>query len=304
MPSSPSTPPDTHRSAPDAGRDLGLTFAGGGSRAFYQVGLMEHWAELLMPRVAGIAACSAGAAMACMLVAERMDEGREAFTRERAGLKRNVQPAELLRGRRPLPHEGIYRRTLLRALEGDGLRRIQQAPFPVRILAAAPPARLGLAAGAVFGLALYQAEKRVNPKLLHPKLAPRLGFRAVVMDAREARSAEELVDFILASSAVPPVTAPVQLSGERVLDGSLIDNAPAFLLDELGAVKKQVVMLTRRYSWAVTGEQQGRFYCSPSADVPIERWDYREHAPVEATMELGRQDGARVKPQLRAYIDA
>jgi len=265
---------------------------------------MERWADLLMPRAAGIAACSAGAAMACMLVAERMDAGRGFFAEERAGLRRNVLPAELLRGRRPLPHEGIYRRTLLRALAGDGLRRIQQAPFPIRILAAAPPARLGLAVGAALGLALYQAEKRANPRLLHPKLAPRLGFRAVVMDAREARSPQELVDFILASSAVPPVTAPVQLDGSRVLDGSLIDNAPAFLLDELPPVRKHVVMLTRRYPWAVTGEQQGRFYCAPSAEVPIQRWDYREHAPVEATLELGRQDAVRTTSQLQAYLDA
>jgi predicted acylesterase/phospholipase RssA len=49
---------------PGITRDIALTFAGGGNRAFYQLGLLNAWQETLLPRTAVVAACSAGACVA------------------------------------------------------------------------------------------------------------------------------------------------------------------------------------------------------------------------------------------------
>ncbi|MEZ4430682.1 MAG: patatin-like phospholipase family protein, partial [Nannocystaceae bacterium] len=44
-------------------RDLALTFAGGGNRSFFQLGVMRRWSERVMPRVVAAAGVSAGACM-------------------------------------------------------------------------------------------------------------------------------------------------------------------------------------------------------------------------------------------------
>src|SRR5687767_10610336 len=102
-----------------AAPDLAITFAGGGNRAFYQLGLMKRWYATLEPRLAAISAVSAGACVITLLLAGR-DEAAYAFwERRRAGVTKNVEWVKLLRGQRPAPHAAVYRDTLLHGLE-DG----------------------------------------------------------------------------------------------------------------------------------------------------------------------------------------
>jgi hypothetical protein len=49
-------------------RDLAITFAGGGNRAFYELGLMNRWPGELLPRTACLATCSAGACVATIML--------------------------------------------------------------------------------------------------------------------------------------------------------------------------------------------------------------------------------------------
>src|SRR3970040_341370 len=48
----------------ESSRELAVTFAGGGNRAFYQVGFVERWWSDLAPRIRAVSACSAGASTA------------------------------------------------------------------------------------------------------------------------------------------------------------------------------------------------------------------------------------------------
>ena len=87
-------------------RDLAITFAGGGSRAFHQPGFLERWADELMPRTAVIAGCSAGAAMAILLVSGRVPETQAFFAEQRREVRGLLDLRSLRRERSPVPARG------------------------------------------------------------------------------------------------------------------------------------------------------------------------------------------------------
>lgn len=283
-------------------RDLAITFAGGGSRAFYQLGFLERWADELMPRTAAIAGCSAGAAMATLLVSGRVEQTRAYFAEQRRGVRGLLDIRSLRRERNPFPHEGIYRRTLMHGLAEGGFERVQQAPFPLYFVASTIPRVMPSVVGIALGLGTYQLEKRFWPRQLHPRLPRRVGFAAHAVDARECASPEDLVELILSSSSTPPFTRRGRHRNLRLLDGSLIDNAPAFLAEQEPGVRRTLVLLTRPYPEGATGQRGHRLYVAPRRPLPIKRWDYREAAPVDATLAAGRADADRFATELQRFL--
>ena len=150
-------------------RDLGLTFAGGGNRCFYQQGLLERWGDLLWPRVAAVAAASAGAAISILMLSGRADLARTHWDGLRKGLTKNLDPARLLRGETLAPHGRIYRSTLVHALEEGGLAQLKALPFPLYVLCAVPPAGWHIGAATWLGLGFYALEKKLRPVDIHPR---------------------------------------------------------------------------------------------------------------------------------------
>jgi predicted acylesterase/phospholipase RssA len=123
-----------------------------------------------------------------------------------------------------------------------------------------------------------------------------------VFDARDCETPDELADLVIASSSTPPFTPVGNFRGRRLLDGGIIDNAPAFLVERCEGVTKNLVILTRPYPAGVTGVHGTRLYIEPTAPIPIHRWDYRESADVEATLELGRRDAQHLVPVLTSWL--
>ena len=74
-------------------RDLGITFAGGGNRCFYQLGLLRAWPRDLWDRVAGVASSSAGACVALTHLSGRAEETHAYW---RAALRRFDQQLRLV----------------------------------------------------------------------------------------------------------------------------------------------------------------------------------------------------------------
>lgn len=274
-------------------RDVAVTFAGGGSRAFYQVGLMESWLEPLRPRLAAVAACSAGAAMATMVLAGETERAERFFAERRRGVKGHFSMRRWLNGKRPFPHDEIYRATLAHAFSEGGFERIRALPFPLLVLCARFPRRVRGVLGVAAGLGVYQLEKKVRPRMVHPSFPQKLGFRPEVWDARECESPEALVDLILSSSSTPPFTGVGRYADLELIDGSMVDNAPADFAEQVPGVEKSLVLLTRPHHPSVIGRQGHRLYVAPETPLPITRWDYTEHAPVADTLERGRADARR-----------
>jgi predicted acylesterase/phospholipase RssA len=283
-------------------RDLALTFAGGGNRAFYALGLMNRWAEALLPRVAAVSSCSAGACVITTLLSGRQREAREFWMRRTRGITKNFDWSKLLRGQRPAPQGEIYRETLMVTFADGGLERIRAQPFPVYVVAAEFPPLLPLTFSVALGLGLYSLERSVR-RAPHPAL-PRfvLGFNAVAVDARVCESAEDLTDLILASSSTPPFTPIGDFRGVKLLDGGMVDNAPAFVAERHPDVRRSVVVLSRLYHPSVLGDQRGRFYLAPTVQPPIGRWDYTQPHMLDETVALGEREADVHQPALDAYL--
>jgi predicted patatin/cPLA2 family phospholipase len=154
----------------------------------------------------------------------------------------------------------------------------------------------------VVGLAAYSLEREMNRGRLHPRIGRRLGFRPVVVDARTCEDPEDLVDLVLASSATPPFTGVGRHRGVRLLDGGMVDNAPAFVADQVPGIVRNLVLLTRPYPPASLGWRQSRLYLCPTEPVPINRWDYTRLERVEATLELGRRDAERHAGSMMQFL--
>ncbi|HEX8130468.1 MAG TPA: patatin-like phospholipase family protein, partial [Pyrinomonadaceae bacterium] len=176
------------------------------------------------------------------------------------------------------------------AFSSGGLERILSQPFPVLILTTAFHRRLPAFAAALLALGAYKLEKMLDGGGIHPSYGRRVGFTALVFDARDCERPEQLADLILASSATPPFTSVGSFAGQRLLDGGVIDNVPAFLADEVPGISRNLVMLTRPYPTAVVGRRGSRLYVAPREALPIERWDFTRPDLLAATVAIGERD--------------
>jgi predicted acylesterase/phospholipase RssA len=262
-----------------------VVFSGGGCRCFWQLGFWSVVAPELRLQPGVMAAVSAGAAFATAALLDVIDVVLEDFKRRTAANRRNAYPRNALRGDPIFPHESMYRGAILSSLEGVSMDRLQTGA-DLRILMARPPIwsgrRVGFALSCV-AFALDRYELRV-----HARWGQRFGFTPEVVSARACRSADELASLILHSSCTPPLL-PLYRRGERiVLDGGLIDNAPAAWV---GEARSTLVLLTRHYEKHALPRVVGRTYVCPSREVPIVKWDYTSPSLIQQTFDLGRRDG-------------
>lgn len=283
-------------------RDLALTFAGGGNRAFYQLGLMNVWAPALLPRLTGVASCSAGACVAIMWVTARRAQAREIFQARTRGLRRNIDPANLLRGRPMAPHGSVYRDILLAMTRDGGLQRLRAQPWPLLVTVSAFPRWLPSAVATVVGISAYQLEKALRPRLLHPTFGRALAFAPHVFDLRDCETPEDVAALVLASSATPPFTPVGRFRGRKYLDGGMVDNAPAFVADALPGTRRNLVLLTRPYPDGLTGVRGSRFYVAPRSPVPTGRWDYTRPEGVEEAVDMGEREARLHAAELEAFL--
>ena len=282
-------------------RDLALTFAGGGNRAFYQLGMLREWGDWLLPRTAGVAACSAGAYVFLLYLAQRWEASWDFWLEARAGTTKNLRLANVFRGQPLAPHGRVYRATTMHMLDEGGLERIQAAPFPIWVLASALPWYLPGPLAVSVGLLAYQVEKALYPTRIHPRFGRALGFRPVAIDARSCRTRGELADLVMASSATPPFTPVVTINGEPLLDGGLVDNAPAFLGDDVPGATRNLVFLTRAYPGAQHRVGR-RLYLSPTHPVPTHRWDYTRPHLLAETIEQGVREAGVHRPAVEEFL--
>ena len=268
-------------------RFAAAVFAGGGNRCFWQAGFWSEAAPALgLGRsLRRVAATSAGAAIACALLAGRLREGLAHFRSAVAANPRNVYPGNVFLGRPVFPHAALYRRALLAVIDPEALARLHAGP-ELLVPVTRAPRWLGVrAAFAVAGLA-DALEHAARPSV-HPRLARRLGFAAEYVSVRSCPSPEALADLVLASSCTPPFTPALAHGGRPALDGGIADNVPAAAVDADDG--PTLVLLTRRY--ARLPRHPGRVYVQPSAPVAVSAWDYTDPAGIQAAFDLGRRDG-------------
>ena len=229
---------------------------------------------------------SAGAAFACASLLDRGRNVLEDFKTRVSANDRNFYPRRLLEGRAAaFPHESIYRDTICEILSEQDFFRLKKGP-DVRIMLARPPERLPGRSGFFVGGLAYLLDN--YEKKVHARWGYRFGFDHELVSVRDLESREELVDLILHSSCTPPVMPLYRRDDRIVLDGGLLDNAPADLIPDS---KSTLVLLTRHQSAERVPEVEGRIYAWPSRPVPVVKFDYTNPETVQETWDLGCRDG-------------
>jgi predicted acylesterase/phospholipase RssA len=284
-------------------RDLAITFAGGGNRSFYELGLMNRWRQKVLPRAACLATCSAGACVAILMLSGREKEVGQYWSERSREVRKNIEWRRLLARKRPTPHEPVLRDMLLYALSSGGFERVCSQPFPVLVLATAIPRGLPALVAVALALCAYEAEQKLYPAMIHPTFGRRVGFTPKVFDARDCASPDELANLIIASSATPPFTTLGNLGGRRLLDGGVIDNVPAFLAGEMPGVRHNLIMLTRPYPPHVIGRQGSRLYIAPDEALPVGRWDFTRPDLLGETIARGERDAERNEARLNEFLE-
>jgi len=264
-----------------------IVFAGGGSRCLWQTGFMDAMPEGIKEKINNIACVSAGSLMACVAFAGVSRKALEHFKYISDKNRKNFYPENIFRSQAVFPHYLMYRDGILSIFEEANIALLQKKN--INILMAAPPDGMHPVLAAITGLLLYSVEKRIKYPL-HPEWSRKAGFSPVTGNVRQCRNISDLAELILRSSCMPPIMPYLKLNGKYMLDGGLIDNVPAWLLDnERG---KKLILLSRRYNDRPDIFAIGdRVYVQPSSEVLIKRWDYTSPEGLQDAYDMGLMDG-------------
>lgn len=271
-----------------------VVFAGGGNRCFWQAGFWSVAAAALDLEPSGVAAVSAGSAIACALFAGTFDQGFAGYKQALAGNDRNLYWRNLLREQPVFPHGKMYREAILGSIDERALLRLHQGP-DISVLISCPPRwaspRMAILLGMVAaGLDAWEGNA------VHSSMGRRIGFKPLYISVRECATPAALADLIIASSCVPPLTPQARRNGVALFDGGLVSNVPIEGVAQGGG--KTLVLLTRQF--AKFPSIPGRTYVQPSQTIPVGAWDYTDDAAVQSTFDLGRRDGEKFCSMARA----
>jgi hypothetical protein len=115
-------------------KEIALAIAGGGCKALYGLGVgykLRKWG-LKIKEISGV---SAGSAIGLMILSGREEEGIEYFEQLLKRNKSNFRPHHLLMGKRPFPHENMYRRTLRYAIDFEKIGKSRVKIFILAVKA-------------------------------------------------------------------------------------------------------------------------------------------------------------------------
>jgi predicted acylesterase/phospholipase RssA len=283
---------------------VGIALSGGGCRAFYGLGLFSRLQEMgLKAQVWG--GSSAGSSMALGLALNRTEEVIRIFTALTAINEKNLYLSKLIRGKRPFPHEEMYRTTIRKILDWQEFQnKVEEFIIPVTYV---PPEKIsGLQNNmrVFYDLAMayrHDLNRREQGKadyLLKQK-ARYYGLQEIVFSKKDIRDPQHLEDLILATSSVPPLVRFQEIQGKRYLDGGIYNHMPIAQLTNvdyrLGVVYEKNDLIN--YRKALRRDNTYIFY-PPKEEVTISVWEYSRPDLIEETFELGRRDAEYAKDSI------
>ncbi len=281
-----------------------VVLSGGGCKAFWANGALQVLGEVL-PRIDNWAGVSAGAAFALTHVARRFDVAFESFLESVAANQRNFYPERALRRQRPFPHNSIYRDTLGVVLRDGGFSTIRESS-PVYILLSYVDAGHPFVPTSWKALQAF-ADRRRRGVLHGPSRLPR-GIGTEVVCSREAQNGDQLVDWTMMSSTIPPITPIQRRDGRHYLDGGLIDNIPIRALPEPARAPGAKILCLVSHRIRVP-ERPVRLpsgaevlYLSAREQLPVRVWDYTSPERVLAALELGRRDATAMRDRVLGFL--
>ncbi|MCR9144882.1 MAG: patatin-like phospholipase family protein [bacterium] len=293
---------------------VSIALAGGGCKAFFALGvghILLH-AGLPLRRISGT---SAGSAMAMCLLSDSAEESVRYFCAITRRNSANFHWSRLLRGRRPWPHERMYRSTIMSYTDID---RVRRSPIELAVNALRVPAAYQGAANHwqryhLMGriIAAYNREYRYSAQGIYRPvmraIAAEVGLEEHIFTKADLNSDRRAADIVLAASSIWPLLRFQEMEdGELYLDGGITNNLPISSLpreDLVVAVHYDDRRMTR-YFYEQSGDDVGRsiHYISPERPLPIEAFDYANADGVRTAYEMGLQSGRAHLPRIRGLL--
>ncbi len=296
------------------GRRVSLALAGGGCKAFFALGVGQVLLRAGLP-VRRISGTSAGSAMAMALISGTAEEVVRYFCAITLRNRSNFYWSRLILGKRPWPHERMYRSAVAGYTDFDRVRasKIELAVNALRVPPELYPPerrlqryRLVTRVIRAYRRELQLAAQGIYRPCMRP-LAEEEGLEETVFSKDHLTTPRHVEDVVLAASSVPPLVRFQKLDdGNYYLDGGITNNLPISLLpreDLIVGVYYDDAHMTRHF-YERTGDDAGRdiVYICPERDLPIDVWDYSNAQGVRETFEMGKRAGERALKKIRDLL--
>ncbi|MBX7057197.1 MAG: patatin-like phospholipase family protein [Leptospirales bacterium] len=291
---------------------VALALSGGGCKAFFALGAGKVLIEGGAP-VSIVSGTSAGAAMAMAVIAGLGDDIVNYFVQITRRNKANFYWTWLLRGKRPFPHERMYRSALAAYMDLD---RLRSSPIGLRVNALLMPPELYVASGrwrlyrliadivAGYRKEMALARQGIYRNILR-EISQRAGLIEKVFTEQDLYSPARAENIVMASSSAPPIVRVQRLDdGHFYLDGGIFNNLPVSILPPATLTVAVFYEELARKQLEAQGDHLGRqmIYIAPGRPLPITSFDYANPEGVRQTYEMGLRAGERALREIHSRL--
>lgn len=288
---------------------LALAFAGGGCKALYALGVglkLREWG-LHFDEMSGV---SAGAGFILTILSENEENALEYFEELVKRNPKNFHFSNLIKGKRPFPHEQMYRRAIRTCLDLDKIKKSGTKIFILSVRAFPRKEKFynyyrkaSLIPQTARAIILDEKDKEKGiPCNRVEKIVHRWNLTEVIFTEKDFIYPEMVEQIIMNSSSVPPVVSFQRIHEEYYLDGGVINN---LLLEKFSPGIKKIAVYYDD-STIVNKDKKllnETFLIQPKdGKLPITTFDYTNAKKARATFELGKEDAEKFKSKIYEYL--
>jgi len=265
----------------------GLAIYAGGNHIFYIAGVLKFFTEKGL-RFDAIATYSAGSAILPFLVDGNLEDAPEVFGQYLDRNTRNFYPANLFTKDDIFPHDRIYSTAVASMVD---LKKTVEYDKPLRVIVSEFESRnsangfVGLCA--FLALLLNSLAKTETPSIFLRMFKSLFSIEGNVVDIRQCKSKEEIVEVILGSSTIYPFIHIRRRAGRSMLDGKLCLNSPIEALKDC----EHVISIHGHHSFLP--RRDGLVSVFPLSKVRVGSLDYVGSAGVKSAFAQGYGEGAQ-----------
>jgi predicted acylesterase/phospholipase RssA len=290
-------------------REISFALAGGGCKALYALGVgyaIRTWG-LVIKEISGV---SAGSAIALMILSEREESSMEYFEQLLKRNKSNFNFFRLLKGKRPWPHENMYRRTIRYAIDFEKIKNsgvkifiLAIRAFPRKHIFQNYWNKLNLIPTTMKAVILDEKDKeRGIPCSRVDKIIKKWNLKEVIFTNEDLKNPEIAEQIIMNSSSVPPILSFQKTNNEYYLDGGLTNN---LLLEKFSPDKKKIAVFYDNTT--ILGKSQdvmrNTYFIKPSKPIPVQKFDYTDPKGAMATYLMGKEDAELHKERIINFLN-
>ena len=288
--------------------EISLAIAGGGCKALYGLGvgfMLRKWGL----RIKELSGVSAGSAIAMMILSKREEEGIEYFEELLRRNDSNFRPFQLLKGKRPWPHENMYKRTLQYSIDFNKIIHTKVKIF-IHSVKAFPRKKK---------LINYWNKLRLIPRTMRAvildekdlisgkaptrvkKIIEEWNFQDVLFTNKDFKSENFIEHLIMISSSIPPVVRFQKMDEEYYFDGGLTNN---LLLEPFSPNRKKIGVYYEKATILTKSKEslKNTYLINPESVLPITTFDYTNSDGARAAYELGKIDAEKHKDRLYDFL--